>query len=164
LVQALEASRRGRVQVLAHRRDRTVGALLSARRVVGVGMGVAPDSYDTLGLLLQALGAQLAATRRVTDRGWLPRARQVGITGHHLTPDLYVAIGVRGAFNHMAGVRGAGTIVAINVDPDAPVFDWADIALVGDWRDIVPPLAEAIGAVAEPGPAASLRQAGKASA
>ena len=163
-VQVLEATERGRVQVLAHRRDRTVGALLGARRVVGVGMGVAPESYDTLRPLLQVLDAQLAATRRVTDRGWLPRARQVGVTGHHLTPDLYVAIGVRGAFNHMAGVRGAGTIVAVNVDPDAPVFDWADIALVGDWRDIVPALADAVSAAAAPGPAASLREDRKAPA
>ena len=148
-VETVEATARGRVHILGYRRDQSVGALLSARRVVGVGAGVAPDSYDALRPLLLALDAQLAATRKVTDRGWLPRARQVGVTGHHLTPDLYVAIGVRGAFNHMAGVRGAGTIVAINVDPDAPVFDWADIALVGDWRDTVPILAAAVRAAME---------------
>ena len=150
VVETLGVARRARVHLLEHRRDPTVGALLSARRVVGVGAGVAPDSYGTLRPLLEALDAQMAATRRVTDREWLPRARQVGITGHHLTPDLYVAVGVGGAFNHMAGVRGAGTIVAINVDPDAAVFDWADIALVGDWRDIVPPLANAFRAAATP--------------
>lgn len=150
VVETLEATGGGRVHLIAHRRDPAVGALLSARQVVGVGAGVAPDSYDTLCPLLEALDAELAATRKVTDREWLPRARQVGVTGHHLTPDLYVAIGVRGAFNHMAGVRGAGTIVAINVDPDAPVFDWADIALVGDWRDTVPALAAAVRAATEP--------------
>ena len=150
IVETVATTGRGRVRVLTHHRDPAVGALLGARRVVGVGMGVAPDSYDALRPLLGALDAQLAATRKVTDRGWLPRARQVGVTGHHLTPDLYVAIGVSGAFNHMAGVRGAGTIVAINRDPDAPVFDWADIALVGDWREIVPVLATAVRAVGEP--------------
>lgn len=156
VVETLEATGRGRVQLLDHRRDPAVGALLTARRVVGVGAGVAPDSYDTLRPLLEALDAQLAATRRVTDREWLPRARQVGITGHHLTPDLYVAVGVGGAFNHMAGVRGAGTVVAINIDPDAPVFEWADIALVGDWRCIVPALAAAIRAAMEPPISANL--------
>ncbi len=156
VVEAVEATRRGRVQLLDHHRDPSVGALLSARRVVGVGAGVPPDRYDALRPLLETLGAQLAATRKVTDRGWLPRARQVGVTGHHLTPDLYVAIGVGGAFNHMAGVRGAGAIVAINVDPDAPVFDWADIALVGDWRGTVPILAAAIRAAMEPQITASI--------
>ena len=156
VVETLEATGRGRVHLLDHRRDPAVGALSSARRVVGVGAGVAPDSYDTLRPLLEALHAQLAATRRVTDREWLPRARQVGITGHHLAPDLYVAVGVRGAFNHMAGVRGAGTIVAINVDPDAAVFEWADIALVGDWRCIVPALATAVRGATEPGDSANI--------
>ncbi len=146
MVETIEVTRRGRLKILDHHRDPAVGALLSARRVVGVGVGISPDSYEVLDPLLQALDAELAATRRVTDRSWLPRARQVGITGHHLTPDLYVAIGLRGAFNHMAGVRGAGTIVAINVDPGAPVFDWADVALIGDWRSIVPVLAAAISA------------------
>lgn len=150
VIETVEATGRGRVQLLDHHRDPAVGALLSARRVVGVGAGVAPDSYDALCPLLQALDAQLAATRKVTDRGWLPRARQVGVTGHHLTPDLYVAIGVGGAFNHMAGVRGAGTIVAINVDPDAAVFDSADIALVGDWQGTVSILAAAVRAATEP--------------
>lgn len=164
VLETVEATGRGRVQLLDHRRDPAVGALLTARRVVGVGAGVAPDSYDVLRPLLQALDAQLAATRKVTDRGWLPRARQVGVTGHHFTPDLYVAIGVGGAFNHMAGVRGAGTIVAINVDPDAPVFDWADIALVGDWSDTVPVLAAAIRTVTEPPIPANTRCRSEASA
>jgi len=163
-VETVKATGRGRVQLLAHRRAPAVSALLSARRVVGVGAGVAPDSYDELRPLLQVLDAQLAATRKVTDRGWLPRARQVGITGHHLTPELYVAIGVGGAFNHMAGVRGAGTIVAINIDPDAPVFDWADIALVGDWRGTVPVLEAAIRAATAPPITANIPEGREASA
>ena len=163
-VETVEAPVHGRVQLLDHRRDPTVGALLSARRVIGVGAGVAPDDYGTLRPLLQALDAQLAATRKVTDRGWLPRARQVGVTGHHLAPDLYVAIGMRGAFNHMAGVRGAGTIVAINVDRDAAVFDGADIALVGDWRCVVPALAAAIRSAMEPPISAKLSGGRDASA
>ncbi|MHB8288973.1 MAG: FAD-binding protein [Acidimicrobiales bacterium] len=164
VVDTLETTGRGRVKLLAHRCDPAVGALLSARRVVGVGAGVAPDSYGELRPLLEALDAQLAATRKVTDRGWLPRARQVGVTGHHLTPDLYIAIGVSGAFNHMAGVRGAGTIVAINDDKDAPVFDWADVALVGDWRGTVPVLAAAIRAAMAPPITANISEGREASA
>jgi len=77
---------------------------------------------------------------------------------------MHVAVGVGGAFNHMAGVRGAGTVVAINIDPDAPVFEWADIALVGDWRCIVPALAAAIRAALEPPISANLREGRDASA
>ncbi len=134
----------GRVLVLEERRDDEVEALLSARRVVGVGLGVAPDEYGQLVPLLEALSAELAATRKVTDRGWLPRARQVGITGHSIVPALYVAIGVAGRFNHMVGVRGAGTVVAINHDPQAPVFDAADVGICADWHEVVPALTAAL--------------------
>ncbi len=74
----------------------------------------------------------------MTDNGWLPRARQIGLTGRTISPRLYVAIGVGGKFNHMVGVRAAGTILAINRDSDAPVFDAADVGIVGDWREVVP--------------------------
>ena len=73
------------------------------------------------------LGAELAATRKVTDKGWAPRARQVGITGRSIAPRLYLAVGLSGKFNHMVGVRAAGTIVAINDDPGALVFSQCDI-------------------------------------
>jgi electron transfer flavoprotein alpha subunit len=88
------------------------------------------------------LDAPLACTRKVADRGWLPRSRQVGLTGHHVAPRLYVAIGLRGGFNHTIGIRRSHVVFAINSDAAAPIFDDADIGIVGDWRDAVPLLAQ----------------------
>jgi electron transfer flavoprotein alpha subunit len=135
---------RGRVEVLDAGRDDDVEALLAARTVVAVGQGVAPEDYGELEALLKVLSAELGASRKVTDRGWLPRARQVGITGHSVAPALYVAIGVSGKFNHMVGARGAGTIVVINNDPEALGLQWADVAIVGDWREVVPLVVDAL--------------------
>ena len=134
----IDVAPRGRVNVLARDREDDLDVLAEATVVVGVGTGVAPDEYDSLGPLLDTLGAELAATRKVTDKGWLPRARQVGITGRTIAPRLYVAIGVSGKFNHMVGVRAAGTVLAINADADALVFGVADVGIVGDWREVVP--------------------------
>ncbi len=136
---------RGRVRVVASGRDDDVEALLAARTVVAVGHGVAPEEYGELDPLLKVLGAELGASRKVTDNGWLPRARQIGITGHSVAPALYVAIGVSGKFNHIVGARGAGTIVVINSDPEARIFEWADVAIVGDWHEVVPLLVDALG-------------------
>jgi electron transfer flavoprotein alpha subunit len=86
------------------------------------------------------LGAELGATRKVTDEGWLPRARQVGITGRSIAPRLFVSIGASGKFNHTVGVRAARTVLAINSDPSAPIFQAADVGIVGDWRDVLPRL------------------------
>ena len=80
----------------------------------------------------------------MTDKGWLPRARQIGITGHSVAPALYVAVGVSGKFNHVVGTRGAGVVVAVNTDPEARIFEWADVGIVGDWHDVVPLLARAL--------------------
>ena len=73
----------------------------------------------------------------MTDKGWAPRSRQVGITGRSIAPALYVALGLSGKFNHMVGVRGAGTVLAVNRDPDAPVFEHADIGIVAEWEAAV---------------------------
>ena len=133
-----------RVAVLDHGHDDEVGALLAAGAVVTVGQGVAPEEYDLVEALCKVLGAEMAATRKVTDKGWMPRGRQVGITGHSVAPALYVAIGLSGKFNHMVGARGAGVVLAVNSDPDAPVFGCADVGIVGDWREIVPLLVDAL--------------------
>lgn len=127
-----------RLQILASGQDDDLDALACASRVVGVGAGVRPEEYDSIAPLLEALGAELAGTRKVTDMGWQPRSRQVGTTGRSIAPKLYVAIGLQGTFNHMAGVRGAGTVLAINGDQHAPVFEAADVGIVGDWREVVP--------------------------
>jgi electron transfer flavoprotein alpha subunit len=88
--------------------------------------------------LVDVLDAQLAATRKVTDKAWLPRSRQVGITGRSIAPRLYIGIGLSGKFNHAVGIRAAGTVLAVNNDPDAPIWDHADIGIVAEWRDVVP--------------------------
>ncbi len=135
---------RGRVRVLADRRDDDVETLARAPVVIGVGTGVAPEEYQELSPLAAVLGAELAATRKVTDKGWAPRARQVGITGRSIAPRLYVAVGLSGKFNHMVGVRAAGTILAINADRAAPVFEHCDIGVVGDWHEVLPLLQSAL--------------------
>jgi electron transfer flavoprotein alpha subunit len=142
--------RRGRVRVLGERRNDDVETLARAEVVIGVGTGVAPDEYAALSPLAAMLGAELAATRKVTDKVWAPRARQVGITGRSIAPRLYVALGLSGKFNHMVGVRGAGTILAINGDAGAPVFEHCDVGIVGDWHEVVPLLQAALVARLEP--------------
>jgi electron transfer flavoprotein alpha subunit len=141
---AIEAQPTSRVRILESDRDDELDTLARAEVVVGVGTGVPPDDYPALHPLLEVLGAELAATRKVTDKGWLPRARQVGITGRSIGPRLYVALGMAGKFNHMVGVRGAGAVLAINRDPDALVFAGADVGIVADWREAVPLLVAAL--------------------
>ena len=131
---------RSRVRRLAQRRDDDIEVLARADVVIGVGAAVQPHEYEELSPLAAVLGAELAATRKVTDKGWAPRARQVGITGRSIAPRLYFAVGLSGKFNHMVGVRAAGTIVAINDDPGAVVFSQCDIGIVGDWHEVVPAL------------------------
>ncbi len=132
------------MRVLARTRDDDLDTLATAHAVVGVGRGVDPSEYDDLAPLLEALRAELGATRKVTDAGWLPRARQIGITGRSIAPRLFVSIGASGKFNHMVGVRAAGTVLAINPDPDALVFGVADIGIAADWHDAVPLLVAAL--------------------
>jgi electron transfer flavoprotein alpha subunit len=116
-------------------------AMRHAKRLLVVGAGVDPSSYAALEPLRRALGAgPLGATRKVTDAGWLPRSRQIGITGTSVQPDVLVSIGANGRFNHSAGFQSAKIIVAINADRDAAIFDIADIGLVGKWEDVVPTL------------------------
>jgi electron transfer flavoprotein alpha subunit len=136
----VEVKPRGRVDVRLRRREDDIDALATAEVVIGVGLGVDPARYDELMGLRRLLGAELAATRKVTDNGWMPHARQIGITGHSIAPRLYLALGTSGKYNHTVGVRSAGTIVAINPDPDAPMFRFADVGLVADWTEAVPEL------------------------
>ncbi len=132
------------VRVLASEREDDAEELATSRVVIGVGTGVDPADHPVVRALATRLDGSVAATRRVTDREWMPRARQVGITGRTISPELYVAVGMSGKFNHMVGVRAAGTIVAIDIDPDAEVFRRADVGLVGDWRTVLPALVDAL--------------------
>jgi electron transfer flavoprotein alpha subunit len=136
-VEQLSVESRSRVRVVGRERDDDSDELASAPFVIGIGVGVSPDDYAELRGYCDDLDAVLCATRKVTDKGWMPRARQVGITGHSITPQLFISLGASGKFNHTVGVRAAGTVLAVNTDPKAPVFDYADIGIVGDWREVM---------------------------
>ena len=116
-----------------------------ARIIVGAGRGV--GSADGLAMvqdLADALGCAVGATRAVVDSGWVAYAQQIGQTGKIVKPALYIACGISGAIQHKVGVQTAGTIVAINRDPDAPIAEFADLMVVGDLAEILPPLTAAI--------------------
>ena len=113
--------------------------LSQAERIVAVGRGIKGQEHIALAeKLAWALGAQLAASRPICDSGWLPMERQVGSSGQTVAPRLYVALGISGAIQHVVGMKGARTIVAINKDADAPIFEIADYGIIGDLFEIVP--------------------------
>ena len=113
--------------------------------LIGVGRGVGDkEKVALLGSLAEALGGCLAATRPVVDMGWLPREQQVGQSGKTVKPKLYIACGISGASQHMMGMRGAQTIVAINSDPKAPIFNIAHLGVVGDLFEVLPAMIAAI--------------------
>ena len=120
--------------------------LTAADIIVAVGRGIKEkDNIGIVGNLAAALGGELAATRPVCDNGWMPTERQVGSSGQTVSPKLYVAVGISGAIQHLVGMKGAKTIVAINKDADAPIFEVADYGIVGDLFEVVPALVERVG-------------------
>jgi len=114
--------------------------------LVSVGRGIGEEeNLDIIHDLAETLDATVSASRPIVDNGWLPKNRQVGQSGKVVTPDVYIAIGISGAVQHVAGMKGADTIIAINDDPSAPIFDIADYGIVDDLFDVVPALTEAFG-------------------
>ena len=118
--------------------------LTSAEVVVGVGMGVGEDGVATAQRLASGMGASICTTRNVVHSGWLPHHIQVGISGRTIAPQVYLAVGIRGAFNHTVGIQKAGVILAINRNHRAAIFRAADYGIVGDWNEYLPAVAEAI--------------------
>ncbi len=126
-------------------------SLATARVVIGGGRGVGgPDGFAPLEELASLLGGVVGVSRVVTSEGWRPHKQQVGQTGTRITPELYLACGISGAIQHMAGCAGAKHIVAVNTDPGAPILSHADYAVLGDLREVIPALVEALRARSAP--------------
>jgi electron transfer flavoprotein alpha subunit len=113
--------------------------LSQAERIVAIGRGIKGQEHLAVAEgLAKALGAEIAASRPICDAGWLPMDRQIGSSGQTVAPKLYIALGISGAIQHLVGMKGARTIVAINKDPEAPIFEIADYGIAGDLFEIVP--------------------------
>jgi electron transfer flavoprotein alpha subunit len=119
--------------------------LTQAEIIVAVGRGIKEQkNIDLAKQLADALGGELAASRPICDSGWLPMDRQIGSSGQTVAPKLYLALGISGAIQHIVGMKGARTIIAVNKDSEAPIFEIADYAVVGNLFDVVPPLVEEV--------------------
>jgi len=119
--------------------------LTQAEVIVSVGRGIKEQkNIEIAKQLAEALGGELAASRPICDNGWLPMDRQIGSSGQTVAPKLYLALGISGAIQHIVGMKGSRTIIAVNKDSEAPIFEIADYAVVGNLFDIVPPLIEEV--------------------
>jgi electron transfer flavoprotein alpha subunit len=119
--------------------------LTQAEIIVAVGRGIKEQKHIELAKqLAEALGGEIAASRPICDSGWLPMDRQIGSSGQTVAPKLYLALGISGAIQHVVGMKGARTIVAVNKDSEAPIFEVADFGIVGNLFDVVPPLIEEV--------------------
>ncbi|MCS7003154.1 MAG: electron transfer flavoprotein subunit alpha/FixB family protein, partial [Dehalococcoidia bacterium] len=131
------------ITVLERKKEESTGPKLTeATRIVagGRGIGEAKENWDQLNALAQTIGGALGASRAAVDAGWVPTHLQIGLTGTTVSPDLYIAVGISGAVQHMAGCANSKTIVAINKDRDAAIFRQARFGVEGDWKKVVPAL------------------------
>ena len=135
------------VKVLSRDADESKGGvtLVDAKVIVSGGRGVGgPDGFGQIEELANLLGGTVGCSRVVTSSGWRPHAEQVGQTGTKVAPDLYIAAGISGAMQHIAGMKNSKTIVVINTDPEAPILSYADYAIIGDLHQVIPALTSAI--------------------
>lgn len=135
-----------RTRVVSRRKEKVEGVRLEdARVVVGGGRGLGgPEGFKSLEGLAEVLGGAVGASRAACDLGWYPVGAQIGLTGKVVTPDLYIAVGISGASQHMAGVSQVKNVVSINRDPEAGIFKASRFAVVDDWKDIIPALVEKV--------------------
>jgi electron transfer flavoprotein alpha subunit len=134
------------VKLVAQNEEQASGPSIEDADVIvagGRGLG-APENFTLAEELAKALGGAVGATRAVVDAGWYPYSAQIGQTGKTVSPKLYVALGISGAIQHKVGMQSAGTIVAINKDPNAPIFEFSDLGVVGDVHEIAPKLTELV--------------------
>jgi electron transfer flavoprotein alpha subunit len=142
---AIDAARIRQKPEAPFREARQAVDLSQAERIVAVGRGIKGQEHlKIVEQLAQAMGAEIAASRPICDAGWLPMDRQIGSSGQTVAPKLYVALGISGAIQHLVGMKGSRTIVAINKDPEAPIFEIADYGIVGDLFDVVPAIITAL--------------------
>jgi electron transfer flavoprotein alpha subunit len=119
--------------------------LTQAPIIVAIGRGIkAPENIPQVEALAKAIGGEIAASRPICDEGWLPMDRQIGSSGQTVAPKLYLALGISGAIQHVVGMKGSRTVVAVNKDPNAPIFEIADYGVVADIFEIIPALTEAL--------------------
>ena len=141
-----EAGHAGSAQVLGSKVEQSEGPQLSSAKVIisgGRGLGGA-EAYSLIEEVAEPLGAATGATRAIVDAGWVPYSKQVGQTGKTVKPEVYIACGVSGAMQHLVGMKDSKRIVAINKDPEAPIFSVADLGIVGDVHNVLPKLAEVL--------------------
>jgi electron transfer flavoprotein alpha subunit len=146
-VTAPDVGHAGSAEVLERHVEESEGPDLEAAGIVvggGRGMGGPDEKWEPVTKLAHALGGAVGATRAVVDAGWVPYALQVGQTGKTVKPDVYIACGISGAMQHLVGMKDSSTIIAINKDPEAPIFSVADLGVVGDVHKVLPALLDAL--------------------